>query len=185
MSRTPPSCARCEPAVDLVRRDALRRVPADDRRPAGSAELLDGGLPGRSSATTRSRCSPPTRTACRCRPRASRSCSPGVAPCRAGLSRGHAHGAARRRLGGASVRAVGQRGRRRAHIGVGPCHIGRHEAVHQRRRVPELHRQRGTGPGPRRVRRQLRQAGGGQGPIRPGQLLPVQPEHRAGDGRPG
>ena len=53
--------------------------------------------------------------------------------------------------------------------------------VHERRRLPQLHRERGPGPRARRVRRrQLPAARAGQGRVGPEERVPRQPEHRTG-----
>ncbi len=83
-------------------------------------------------------------------------------------------------LGGAPVRHLGGSGRRRTLPAVGQGRPGGRGAVEHRRGVPELHRGRGLGPGGLRARRgQHEAAGPGEAGVRPGQRLPLQPQHPA------
>ena len=86
----------------------------------------------------------------------------------------------RRRLGRSHRGGRPRPGQRRADRAVGPRLLDRPAPDLGRRRVRQLPHGRGRGPGARVVRGQLRAAGADQGPLRPGEHLPRQPEHPTG-----
>ena len=65
------------------------------------------------------------------------------------------------------------------HLALGPGLLGGAAPDLSRRGLRQLPDGRGPGPGPRVLPRQLRPARPDQGPLRPGQHLPHQPEHPA------
>ena len=71
-------------------------------------------------------------------------------------------------------------GQRRPDLPVGQGLLGRAAPGVGGRGVHQLHDGRGPGPDPGLLPRQLRPAGPGEAPLRPGQHVPRQPEHPAG-----
>ena len=84
----------------------------------------------------------------------------------------------RRRLGRCHRRRRSRPGQRRLSPS-GPRTTGRNCTPPRRRRVHQLHDERGPGPGEGVLPRQLRPARPDQAALRPGQHLPRQPEHPA------
>jgi FAD binding domain len=167
------------PAADLVAPMPYVDFQRLIDKPPGAAQLLDrrlsGRLPGRGDR----------------RPGPVRAAPPigpvPAAPAALGWSRGpdtrvrHATSPPVGALDRAPVRDLAGTGRHRAQHRLGPGAAAGHRRLRQRWRLPELHRQRGPGPGAGRVRRnQLRPTRGGEGGMGPGQRLPGQPEHHPG-----